>query len=923
MSEIIQSLLIDDRKVNDPYQRRFFDSNYDYKLSGDSNKNILNLNLETNNKINQYDNTALEFPKLNKDQKSVQGNKVERNKKRKKTTLMDAPPLVYSLRSSSKMEGALVNSNSFNPVNITSDNVKPNQVSNFFKANKKLFMKTEESRKRIKSPKHLRNTGNLQPFNTQNINHSQPNPFESFSRIDTHRPVNTFITDGIASDIIPSLDLEKPPLLTMLEEHLYEQLEQAHDENDYISVFKECFSIMGQHFTTYSTYLEEVSRNYEQTFKLLKERVNVKKMKDLTIKNQVNIEDEVKINTHLYSLHVSQKEDTIRKENERLKNQLSESETKVLLYKRQYNDLEANFEEKRYKRNEIRDDAHYLHYSLRSEVENTMIPLKDEIMQAEQAYEDMKRMEERTKQNLKDAINLKESLVPEEEYLKELKRQKYILNESEDLYNKIKYLRVANRRLRGQIEGIRGRSIDREDVNEKLVVLQHAVTPRPEWSDYTNQWPQFAEEWKDLSSYEIVEWLSSYYHKLKEKVDMNNKLIDENKKKLEFLDSEIGEEEKNHEKYFYGLGNSDLVPAYMRYTGRIRKKNIPKRDCELILEEFWEERKKELKKSSDNGLPVSNFQDFFSDFIKNKYGMLRSVRAEWVYNLTWACERYIEDPDCELFLRILRGEISEDAYKEQFEMFDKVHEAIMKSDQKNKGILKKKRLMKVIKKFFKTKTPERLHQLRKNLDQFDKKKTIQYKKLFEETRDKTQSDFVEELRRQFLAEVIEYTEEIVASIKRQVPEDSKLISLKDIVNAFNQIDPMKPKKEIDKYIQSCLDPDPFGINKIRIIPVGQVLERGAIPDESFMVYKDSCIQRLRSGKLLKRTTPKSGKSNSEKLKKKKLTKNTSSLTPSIKMAESSGSDRDLLHTESQNSFNEILDDIEKRHHKSFSVLPLE
>jgi hypothetical protein len=50
--------------------------------------------------------------------------------------------------------------------------------------------------------------------------------------------------------------------------------------------------------------------------------------------------------------------------------------------------------------------------------------------------------------------------------------------------------------------------------------------------------------------------------------------------------------------------------------------------------------------------------------------------VEWGYNIIHALEKYSYDNDCELFLKILRGELGENVMWEQMQMVQRVRKAI-------------------------------------------------------------------------------------------------------------------------------------------------------------------------------------------------------------------------------------------------------
>lgn len=113
---------------------------------------------------------------------------------------------------------------------------------------------------------------------------------------------------------------------------------------------------------------------------------------------------------------------------------------------------------------------------------------------------------------------------------------------------------------------------------------------------------------------------------------------------------------KSTSRYFVGLGTGKDVPPYLRCTGKIRNRHLTKKDTELIVREVWA---KKMLHDRERGRLDLNLADFLFVFLKNKYG-LTSLVAESGYNLADALDRYRWDSDCELFLKILIGEIRYD-----------------------------------------------------------------------------------------------------------------------------------------------------------------------------------------------------------------------------------------------------------------------
>lgn len=52
---------------------------------------------------------------------------------------------------------------------------------------------------------------------------------------------------------------------------------------------------------------------------------------------------------------------------------------------------------------------------------------------------------------------------------------------------------------------------------------------------------------------------------------------------------------------------------------------------------------------------------YLYSFLRQKFNFVDKV-VETAYNLIEAADRYQEDPDCDMFLTILKGELAEEAY---------------------------------------------------------------------------------------------------------------------------------------------------------------------------------------------------------------------------------------------------------------------
>ena len=199
--------------------------------------------------------------------------------------------------------------------------------------------------------------------------------------------------------------------------------------------------------------------------------------------------------------------------------------------------------------------------------------------------------------------------------------------------------------------------------------------------------------------------------------------------------------------YFVDHGMGNNVPKYLRTNGKIRNRKLIKATAEGMVKEAWREKMKWGQEML--------MEDFFYAFLQKKFG-LQSMIVEWGYNLINALKKYSYDADCELFLKILTGQIGEEVYMQQMKMIDDYKKQLIAADMsaggKVIGRLPKREFMTVTKEFFNKKSVEQFETLWECLEQDQQGDWVMYDLLFEEDRSGDQGQFVEEIRDQFLAE---------------------------------------------------------------------------------------------------------------------------------------------------------------------------
>eukprot|EP00854_Cymbomonas_tetramitiformis_P010900 gene10900-12897_t len=216
---------------------------------------------------------------------------------------------------------------------------------------------------------------------------------------------------------------------------------------------------------------------------------------------------------------------------------------------------------------------------------------------------------------------------------------------------------------------------------------------------------------------------------------------------------------------FSGLGNGNDVPKFLRTTSKVRNRMMAKRDTEKLVKEIWQEKNK-----ADAG-------------------------------------KYSYDADCELFLKVLTGEVNEDVYQDQVTLQKTISDLMLSMDLaanggKSVGTLSKIQLQTALRSFFPHKTSDRLKELYKALDKDQPGKEVDYATLFEEDREYNQGEFAETVRDQQLEERLEYLDELEEAFY-DYGDDQGFLDIDAVERAFKKVDKSINKDQLKMYVDRC------------------------------------------------------------------------------------------------------------------------
>ncbi len=135
---------------------------------------------------------------------------------------------------------------------------------------------------------------------------------------------------------------------------------------------------------------------------------------------------------------------------------------------------------------------------------------------------------------------------------------------------------------------------------------------------------------------------------------------------------------------FDGLGDDEQVPKFLRTSKRVKNMQLKKYQVEKAIKGIFQARK--VSSSTED------IGSFIFSYFKLQIG-IDEKSLEWGYSLVYGCERHADDADCEMFLCIVRGQVSETLYLSQLDAcakFEKACADFDKAKTKSCGKIKQK-----------------------------------------------------------------------------------------------------------------------------------------------------------------------------------------------------------------------------------------
>jgi len=383
---------------------------------------------------------------------------------------------------------------------------------------------------------------------------------------------------------------------------------------------------------------------------------------------------------------------------------------------------------------------------------------------------------------------------------------------------------------------------EREALMQRLESLQanlerekNDMTPRPPWQTAQEILPGFSVNSLATSEETLADLIQFFKDELtEEKREAERKAL--SKTVRDWLGQEDlceGDLVGKH-RYFVCRGTGGHVPVYLRARGVVRNRKIRKGDVEKLLAKLWSDRRISLRVETNlNATPIG---DFFHEWLIGVTGN-STAAVELAYNILAVCEQYQQDPDCGMFIRIMRGELCEHAMYEQHDLLENLLEMMRVNDPHKKKVLSRFTLHRILNKFFPTKSRQDMLRLRFSLMLSCKGQTlVDYDGLFAEDEEGNQSRFVETIRRQHVEEATSFTVAVEEALREAIRDDGKL-DLNNARMSLKHLDPAMPNTRIEEVMA-------FGC--------GLTLHEMERYGQFFAVEAEPFLERVRRGVLLHR-----------------------------------------------------------------------
>eukprot|EP01065_Artemidia_motanka_P035205 TRINITY_DN43113_c0_g1_i1.p1 TRINITY_DN43113_c0_g1~~TRINITY_DN43113_c0_g1_i1.p1 ORF type:complete len:972 (+),score=216.30 TRINITY_DN43113_c0_g1_i1:64-2916(+) len=272
----------------------------------------------------------------------------------------------------------------------------------------------------------------------------------------------------------------------------------------------------------------------------------------------------------------------------------------------------------------------------------------------------------------------------------------------------------------------------------------------------------------------------------------------------------VPEEQLHHAnvgRWIAGAGIRMAVPAWLRFKGRVRDIGLSRKTMTRKLQAFWKFHGNRRKDEMERG-GAADFGAVVAAWIE-KEEPDKKKRPELAYSMRQACRRWQYDLDCQLFLDIVEGRLSEHAYASQLALIESLRTWFVGLDVAANGVVtgrvSRTRAIGSLEDFFSwysvTDVRAMGNLLRESVGGPDAA-LINYPLLLSEDADGRRSDFVDAIRDNHLMSIREHVAETVDVLSALRNEESTP-TIARVVAKLREIDESKPRAEILKFVMDC------------------------------------------------------------------------------------------------------------------------
>ena len=599
--------------------------------------------------------------------------------------------------------------------------------------------------------------------------------------------------------------------------------------SDRLAVYRSAFQLYVEDSSIYKSFLSSVLLEYDDCVDGLREQIRELSSVRLEIPlQQVDLAKQMRERDTEYS----QRTDELLRRISQLEGALAASERKLTMVQKEFGEYKDSSDKMRSQWEEMRVSCMRLTSSLsRHDEDSKRNKAADTVRQAEfvaARVNEKKALEqsERLTLMLQEMEAVQSTLVTKEaveEHLSTIAKLRGELKKKEDLHRDL-----INRysTLKAALEGAYAANI-----TTKGEILAAASRPG---SDSKTTIEGISAPLSRENIRAAVEKLLDQIKDLKVSLAITESQIasdDMYKAQLDDANATSGQEFQSPWSHFEGLGMHASIPPYLRAAGKVQNFFMSRRDTAKLLKEIMsaceaaENRRLALEKEKQSIDPIPSsgsvkgvaepFSTFFTSHLVERANGSSAKAVEIAYNLVDCLKKYSQESDCRLFALILDDALPAEVWFDLHKTLGSFLATLKSEEMRMLGggakaggaapsytpRLSIEAFLRALKKVFPNKTEQAVSRISRGLVlETTSNRLVDVDRCLVE-HDVSWSCVSEELRQQFINEIVEFTDSITDNVSkcREMPSDLTA-TVADLRNAIMQADPSKPRSEINEYL---------------------------------------------------------------------------------------------------------------------------